>query len=172
MIIDFLMGISTFCEKCELFSKGFFSKYEDDYNTRLIFVKLVYLFQSLTGISLGYNFIWHIDGPYSKLVNGIGYAFQKNGEEYSEEIKTKNIKFTDESVNRKIAAFYNKIKPFIQNPKDMELAASIEYIRREGISDNELVRELIEKKPKFRNDTQQIRVMINKLNAIRRELNS
>ena len=88
MLIDSLIGIATFCEKCELFSEKFFLKYKDDYSTRLIFVKLVYLFQSLSGISLGYNFIWHIDGPYSKLVNGIGYVFQKDGEEYSEEIKT------------------------------------------------------------------------------------
>ena len=84
----------------------------------------------------------------------------------------KKIKFTDEYINRKITSFYNEVKPFIKNPRDMELIASIEYLKREGISDGQLISELIEKKPKFREYTQKIREMIPKLNSIRHKLNS
>ena len=43
---------------------------------------MVYLFQSLTGISLG-------------------YIFKDSGREYSEEISYRDIKFVDDHVNQK-----------------------------------------------------------------------
>ena len=128
MIIDNLKSTALLCKKSGLFDKKFFSDYDSNYNRRLIFVKLVYLFQSLTGINLGYNFIWHIDGPYSKRANGVGYIFQNDWEEYSTEITSKKIEFTEPSLNKKTSIFCDKIESFINSPELMEMPASLEYL--------------------------------------------
>ena len=170
MISDSLLGIATFCKRLNLFERDLFSNY-DRYENRLIFVKLIYLFQSITGVSLGYSYFWHKAGPYSKEVWAIGYLFQKEGKDYSKEIEQKDIKFTDSSINKKIDLFYEKIKTLLNDSEKMELAASLEYIRSEGISDKNLMEELFKKKPKFQTKQQLVASMIDNLNTIRKDFN-
>ena len=172
---DYLGGISILTKKVGMFDQIFFSDYDSDtnFNKRLVFVKMVYLFQSLSGISLGYNFVWHINGPYSKTVNGIGYLFKESGQQYSEEIDSKNIRFVEESVNQKTDIYSEKIKDYIDKPEIMEISASLEYIKQENqIEDEDLINRLIEIKPKFSNKRDLIIEAINMLKVIRNALNS
>ena len=175
---DYLGGIAVLTKKVGMFDQNFFSDYNDDdnFNKRLVFVKMVYLFQSLTGISLGYNFVWHINGPYSKAVNGIGYIFKDCGQEYSDEISSRNIKFVDENnenINQKTEIYSNEIKNFLDKPEIMEIAASLEYMKQENQIENEaLIKRLIEIKPKFSNKRSLISEAINMLDHIRGALQS
>ena len=168
-----LGGISVLTEKVGMFGRDFFSDYDNDFNKRLIFVKMVYLFQSLTGISLGYNFVWHINGPYSKTVNGIGYLFKEHEYDYHAEIRSKNIEFADDDINKKTEKYSIEIKKFLDKPKVMEIAASLEYINQENQMTNEaLIKRLIEIKPKFKNQKISIDKAISMLKQIRNALQS
>ncbi|MBI2654606.1 hypothetical protein HYX02_07435 [Candidatus Woesearchaeota archaeon] len=170
---EYLGGITLLTKKVGMFDQNFFSDYDDNFNKRLIFVKMVYLFQSLTGISLGYNFVWHINGPYSKAVNGIGYIFKEKEQEYSDEISSRNIKFVGEDINQKTEKYSMKIKNFLDKPELMEIAASLEYIRQENQIENEvLINRLIEIKPKFSDKRNLIMEAIHILNDIKNALQS
>lgn len=168
---EYLAGITILTKKVGMFDKKFFSDYDDKPDKRLVFVKMIYLFQSLTGISLGYNFVWHIKGPYSKAVNGIGYIFKEHGDEYSDEIGHKSIKFVEETINQKTDKYSEEIRNFLDESELLEIAASLEYIKQENQIENEaLIKRLIEIKPKFNDKRSLISEAIDMLNRIRSAL--
>ncbi len=170
---EYLGGIAVLTKKVGMFDENFFSDYDDNFDKRIIFVKMVYLFQSITGISLGYNFVWHIKGPYSKSVNGIGYIFKERGQEYSDEISSKNIEFVESNLNEITEKYSRKIITFLDKPEIMEIAASLEYIKQENQIENEaLINRLIEIKPKFKNKRNLINEAINMLTLIKSALQS
>ena len=172
---EHLEGMAVLTKKVGMFDQKFFLDYDDHKNIekRIVFVKMVYLFQSVTGVSLGYNFVWHMYGPYSKSVNGIGYVFKERGDEYSNEISSKGIRFMDKNINKKTEIYSTEIKKFLDKPKIMEIAASLEYIRQDNKIENEsLIKRLIEMKPKFSDKIESIREAISMLDSIKNALQS
>ena len=115
----------------------------DDFDGRLRFQKTIQLLQSF-GIDLGYYYNWYLRGPYCP-------DLAKDGFELKDVIK-KIPKLAIEFAEADDQTRYNNFKKFIQNkkydPKQLEIASAICFLRNEEGLDRNTVLKLTEGKRK------------------------
>jgi len=88
--------------------------------------KILYLLQSFGIVKLGYGFSWYKHGPYSQDLVYDAYEVFKDEDNYRK--KTKTYCF-DESTNEKIKQFKTGLGSILKDPQNLELVASIRFIR-------------------------------------------
>ena len=112
-----------------------------DFAGRLKFQKTIQLLQSF-GVDLGYYYNWYLRGPYCP-------DLAKDGFELENIIK-KIPKFTIEFADTYNQNHYNNFKKFMQDkkddPKQLEIASSICFLRNEEDLDKNIVLKLTEGK--------------------------
>lgn len=97
-----------------------------EFDNRLKYQKIVYLLQSLTGLSLGYGFNWYLKGPYSSPLAHTLYFIQDNPTVYEE---SKDIKFNqNKEVMNELEKFKEKLGDCFNDPLYLEILASLRYI--------------------------------------------
>lgn len=119
------------------------------FNNRLKYQKIVYLLQSLTGLSLGYGFNWYLKGPYSSSLAHTLYFIQDSPTVYKQSQK---ITFKqNKEVMSKLEEFKEKLGASIDDPLYLEILASLHYIDMTDFSGNgsleQLEERLIDVKP-------------------------
>ena len=93
------------------------------FNGRLILQKTVYLMQSF-GIYVGYDFSWYLRGPYSTKLARNGFALQ---EVYG---NLPTGYFAEKEVQEKFRKFLNFIKNKKTNADQLEILASIHFLKK------------------------------------------
>jgi len=96
-------------------------EFGDDFNSRLILQKTVYLMQEF-GLSRGYYFDMYLHGPYSPSLTRDLYELVKT---YSDTVP---MKFANTSKEKRFFEFLTFIKPVMKNPKYLEKIASIHFL--------------------------------------------
>lgn len=96
-------------------------EFEDDFNSRLILQKTVYLMQEF-GLNRGYYFSWYIHGPYSPALTRELYDLVKT---YSDTVPMKFVKL---SLEKRFCDFLTFIKPIAKNHAYLEKMASIHFL--------------------------------------------
>ena len=118
----------------------------DIFDDRLMLQKTIYLLKSF-GFDLGYIFNWYIHGVYSPDLTKDGFELQ----EIYDEIPKLEIKYEPETAQTQ----FKKFIKFIVNKKSnsLELASSLCYWNNKGLSKNDTLKVVKQKKPHF-NDHQ------------------
>jgi hypothetical protein len=96
------------------------------FDERVRVQKILYLLQSFGIVNLGYGFSWYKHGPYSQDLVYDAYEVFKDKDNYRE--KTKTYCF-NKSTNEKIKQFRTAFGSILNDPKNLELVASIRFIR-------------------------------------------
>lgn len=125
-----------------------------EFNNRLKYQKIVYLLQSLTGLSLGYGFNWYLKGPYSSPLAHTLYFIQDDPTVYKQ---SKDITFKqNKEVMSKLEEFKEKLGASINDPLYLEILASLHYIDMANFSGNgnleKLEDKLLDVKPNLNTD--------------------
>ncbi len=135
------------------------------FNDRLLIQKTIYILQEM-GMSIGdYSFKWHKYGPYSQSVQDDGFRLlstQADG--------MIQIRFTDYGISilDNFRTLLNQKPHSVSTERWLEAVASIHYIKRNCLplaADNELVDELIKRKPHF-NDRGLVNLAVASANEI------
>ena len=115
----------------------------DTFDERLRLQKLIYLLQTF-GIYLGYDFSWHIRGPYCSTLSTHGFALR----DIYDKIPRGQIKFENPSVQKKFVKFQAFIKNRTVNEQFLEIAASLHNLNATKTSkDVDIVQVLMSRKP-------------------------
>ena len=113
----------------------------DTFDGRLKFQKTIQILQSF-GIDLGYYYNWYLRGPYCPDLTKDGFELKG--------IMKKIPKLAIEFADDKNQLYYNDFKKFIQDKKEdsiqLEIAASICFLRNEEGLDKDVVLRLTEGK--------------------------
>ena len=113
----------------------------DNFNGRLRFQKTVHLLQSF-GIDLGYSYNWYLRGPYCPDLTKVGFELK----DVIPKLWNIPVEFEDKVDQIR----YNNFKAFITDkkydPKALEIASSICFLRNEEGLDKEKVMRLTEGK--------------------------
>lgn len=119
------------------------------FNERLRLQKIIYLLQTF-GIYLGYDFSWHIRGPYCSILATNGFALR----DIYDKIPPNKARFENPSVQKKFEKFQNFIKDRIVDEQFLEVAASLHSLNATTTSkDMDLVQVLMNRKPgRFKED--------------------
>lgn len=94
------------------------------FEERLIFQKTIYLLQTFD-LSINYNFSWYLRGPYSTGLTRMGYELVKTDQK---EIRL--VKFVDSAAEKRFQRFQEFIGRIKRNAKELELLASIHFIKK------------------------------------------
>ena len=119
------------------------------FDERLRLQKFIYLLQTF-GIYLGYDFSWHIRGPYCSTLATNGFALR----EIYNKIPSNKVRFENPSVQKKFKKFQDFIKNRMADEQFLEIAASLHNLNATKISkDVDLVQTLMNRKPgRFREE--------------------
>lgn len=90
----------------------------DTFDDRLMVQKIPYLAQ-IYGVDLNYHYFWYLRGPYSKDVASDGLEIVSSNDD------TTVIEMQDKNMQE----FADIIKPHMNEPKWLEIAASVIYLR-------------------------------------------
>jgi uncharacterized protein YwgA len=115
-----------------------------DFKSRLVFQKTIY-FMNYFGFDLGYNFDWYIAGPYSSELASDGFKLN---------ISYKNVKeakIIDPELEEKFQRFTRFIKRY-RNPHELELLASVHFLKKLGLDKRKALKMMQNKKEKFSKD--------------------
>lgn len=167
-----LLNLGMVASKAQLFRDDFFGTYSD-FDTRLRFVKFVYLFQAITGISLGFEFVWHRRGPYSVDVNFAGFDLAAQVSDYSSHFEKYEHQFSDGHSEKKANAFCKAIRKHINDSDKMEILASLEYLRQGGETrEKELLHSVQRVKPKYKNRPEFLEKCLKDLRILRQAVHA
>lgn len=129
----------------------------ESFNNRLKLQKFVYLLKAF-GINLGYNFNFYIYGPYSTQLMIDGYQVTEFG-------RTPEVKFEPELEEK-----FNKFKEFYKNHREdiewLEIAASVHLLKQLGLSYNEIINKIKNKRPELNDKETQINKIIEELKEV------
>lgn len=110
-------------------------------NERLRLQKTVYLLQAC-GFKIGYGFSWYKYGPYSQeLVYDSYRALCAESERYRREAS--GVGFT-EGTRQKLDRFKDKLGQALTDLKELELLASVDFVRRTWLSSEAKPGEVVE----------------------------
>lgn len=113
------------------------------FDNRLKLQKIIYLVQAY-GINLGYTFNLYVYGPYSPELTKTGF--------YMEDFNSiKEIGFEEDTITKKFDEFKEKIEPFKDNLKWLEIASTIHLFKQLSPSKNkvQIVSDILKIKTKF-----------------------
>ena len=123
------------------------------FENRLRIQKFTYIMQNFFGLNIGYEFNWDHYGPYCMELTRD--AFNVNFSEIPQ------LKFSDETSENKFLEFLEFIK---EKDNDwLEIVASIHFLNRLGMSEEEII-ESIKNKREYFNDKEE------KINEIYEEI--
>jgi len=108
----------------------------DTTESRLRLQKVVYLLQAF-GLKLGYGFSWYKYGPYSQNLVQDSYRVLCS-EKNQYENATQSLKFSKNSLKR-FEDFKKICKEILQNPAQLELIASVDFVRNTWSPESEMV---------------------------------
>ena len=117
----------------------------DTFANRKILQKLTYLIE-VSGIDLRFRFGWYIHGPYDKNLTAVLYDNDK--EESSRDVQDV---YPDE--DKKLTKLKKFLGRDITSSRNLELIVSLHYLnhlgKKTGLSDKEVIDNLLELKPRF-----------------------
>lgn len=123
-----------------------------DHNFRIKLQKIVYLLRDLFNLDVGFSHSWYIKGPYCKKLADAGYFLNQSSDEKRNELKTKlNV---SPRINTIINNAKGALQQYINDPKWLELIASIKYLKTysiQKVSYEKIRASLLEKKPQLIN---------------------
>jgi len=101
------------------------------YEKRLIFQKTVYFLQEF-GVGFGYKFSWYIAGPYSPELAGDGFRLEAIYD------KARRVEMIEKKDQDSINSFLVFIEGIKNNARQLELLASIDFLKKLGYSEDSM----------------------------------
>lgn len=94
----------------EVLGDGIFNSFTEDYATRLLVQKAIYVFQETTKKDL-FGYSWYVAGPYSPKVTDIAYNYIIPNIE-TKKTEWSNLEFSEQGITR-----LEKVKSFLEITK-------------------------------------------------------
>lgn len=121
-----------------------------DYDFRLKLQKIVYLFEDLFKLDMGFSHSWYVRGPYCKELASAGYTLSESSPEKREELK--NELNVSDKIAVKIEKAKSLLEPHLNDSNWLELAASIKYLKKYSLKPSSMAiikSDLLGKKPEM-----------------------